>query len=529
VAHEAHGHTPAETVLVKVWEEVLQTAGIDVDDDFFSCGGDSLLAIRVISEAQRHGVSITLINMFKYPTVRGVCATLDSAALPAGAGLDLMTPADRAKVPPLAQEAMPATRLQLGIIYESLMSDGRQYVCTAANDVRRPLDEAALRAAVRYVTGRHGMLRTRFDLSEFSEAVQIVERTAEIPVTVADHSGLTPKELAARTTAVMAELSDSFDPETLPLLRLHAAVLGPGSFRLSYAYHHALLDGWSAASLLNELVVTYAGLLEGTEPQLPTPLSYAEYVRLEREAGQDEGFRAYFTDLARTLGPAATSPADPTDQTNPARTESVRALLPHPEAVRLFDLAAAWNLPPKSLLLAAHAAAVGTIRGEPNPVIAVLTNGRPEQEGADLTLGLFINYLPIRVDLAGTTWEQAARRAFDAERDLLPHRRFPYSEALTITGPGAFEASFNYVHLRPSLRLVEEGLVEAGQFSDVSIDIPLCVDVANTGAGLAVTVDYDAARHGDGFGAQVLAAFLDALDRLVTTPDAGAEPRALAT
>ncbi|GAB6902690.1 condensation domain-containing protein [Kineosporia succinea] len=520
MAHEAHEQTAAETILVEVWEEVLQTSGIGADDDFFSCGGDSLLAIQVIGEAQRRGVTLTLIDMFRYPTVRGVCATLDPAPERTGAGLDLLTPADREKVPPSVVEAMPATRLQLGVIYESLMSDGRTYVCTSANDVRRPLDEAVLRTAVQYVTGRHATLRTRFDLSEFSEAMQLVEGTAQIPVTVADHSRLGAEELTARTTAVMTGLSDSFDPEKLPLLRLHAAVLGPGSFRLTVAYHHALLDGWSAASLLSELVSVYAGLLEGEQPRLPDPLPYAHYVRLEREAAQDAGSRAHFTELAPAPVPSDVTPA------GPARPAELRAQVPQASADRLFDVAASRHLPPKSILLAAYTAAVETVRGDPLPAVAVLTSGRPEEEGADLTLGLFVNYVPVRIDLTGATWAQAARRAFEAERDMLPHRRFPYAETLAITGPGAFQASFNYVHLRPSLRLVEEGLVEAGQFADVSIDIPLSLDVANTGAGLAITVDYDRACYDETFATQVLATFLTSLDHIVAVPDAVADPRA---
>ena len=505
----------AEVVMVEIWEEVLQTEGIDPEDDFFSCGGDSLLAIQVIGEAGKRGLAFNLIEMFKHPTIRGLCATLRDEDVPEAPDLDLLAPDDRAKVPLLAADALPASRLQLGIIYESLMSGGQAYVCTMTNDVRRPLDAAVLRRTVDLLTARHPMLRTRFDLSSFSEAVQIVERTVEIPLTTADYSDLAPEEVAGRTAEVIRELGSPFDPEHAPLLRLHAAALDPGSFRLTYGYHHVLLDGWSTASLIRELVLAYAAILEGDEPAFADPVPYAEFIRLERAAVGDERSRQHFARLVTDATAAVTVAG------NDVETTEVQGFVPAADAERLTELAARWQLPPKSLLLAAYGATVAAIRTDPSPVLALLTHGRPEREGADLTLGLFINYLPVRLELGGRTWREAARISFEAERDLLEHRHFPHSEAVELAGKDAFATSFNYVNLRPSLRLVEAGLLGTAQFSDVAFDIPLGLDVAHTTDGLRVHVAFDVALHGAGLGPTVLAAFLDAVHRLVTEPDAG--------
>ncbi|MFJ6901728.1 condensation domain-containing protein [Streptomyces hokutonensis] len=505
--------SPDEAVMAQVWEDILEIDGVGPDDDFFSCGGDSLLAITVVAEAQKRGLAITMVHLFKYPTVRGMCGAA-VADLPARTATvtDLLSPADRAKVPPRVQEAMPATRLQLGLIYESLMSDGAQYVCTAAHDVRRPLDEAKLREALELVTARHEMLRMRFDLSEFSEAVQIVEHSVTVPLSVADHSALDADALRERTALVTEQLGRPFDPETAPLLRFHAAALDGESFRLTYAYHHALLDGWSAASLLHETVTAYADLLAGAVPEFVRPVPYAEYVRLERAASLSEEAVRHFEALGEQLPsipPAAGTP----------RMTGVEARVPQADTDRLFARAAEWRLPVKSMLLAVHGAAIAAERGGQAADVAMLMSGRPELEGSDVTLGLFVNYLPLRLDLAGATWREAGQLAFDAERELLPHRRFPYAEALKIVGHRPFEASFNYVHLRRGIELVEAGLVEPGHFSDVSFDIPLCVDMQNAGDGLTIQITVDTARYGDAFGDRLMERLLDAVHLIAENPD----------
>ncbi|MFI6402036.1 condensation domain-containing protein [Streptomyces sp. NPDC050548] len=507
--------SPAEAVMAQVWEDVLGVDGVGLDDDFFACGGDSLLAITVVAEAGRRGLRIALPQLFEHPTVRGTCrASAHGGPDRPPARVDLLSPADRAKVPAHVQEVMPATRLQLGLIYESLMSAGAQYVCTAAHDIRKPLDEATLREALARVASRHEMLRVRFELGGFSEAVQIVEHGVEIPLTVADHSALDASALEKRTALVMKELGRPFDPETAPLVRFHAAATGAESYRLTYSFHHAVLDGWSAANLLHETVTVYAGLLDGDVPELARPLPYAEYVRLERAAARSEEAVRHFEAWARgeEHRPARAVP-------HPPRMTEFEARVSRADTETLFACAAARGLPVKSLLLTAHGAAVAAERGRPVVDVAMMMIGRPEQEGTDLTLGLFVNYLPIRLDLRGTTWAGAARRAFDAERELLPHRRFPYADALGIVGSRPFEVCFNYAHLRRNIQLVEAGVVARGQYSDLGVGIPVVVDVHNTGDGLAVRVSVDTSRHDAALGSRLLSRLLEGIRLMAGSPE----------
>jgi amino acid adenylation domain-containing protein len=69
-----------ESALVGIWQRVLGTKGVGVDDNFFQLGGDSLRGIRVISDVQTElGFDLALTDLFKHGTVRELAAYIGQA------------------------------------------------------------------------------------------------------------------------------------------------------------------------------------------------------------------------------------------------------------------------------------------------------------------------------------------------------------------------------------------------------------------------------------------------------------------
>jgi hypothetical protein len=67
-----------EELVAQVWSEVLHQPGIGHHDDFFSLGGHSLQALRILSAlAERCGVQPALHEFFAEPTVAGLAATIE--------------------------------------------------------------------------------------------------------------------------------------------------------------------------------------------------------------------------------------------------------------------------------------------------------------------------------------------------------------------------------------------------------------------------------------------------------------------
>lgn len=70
--------TPAEEVLANIWAQQFGCARVSVHDDFFSLGGDSLMALRVLDRASHAGLTFDPSDLFRHSTV----AELASVAKP---------------------------------------------------------------------------------------------------------------------------------------------------------------------------------------------------------------------------------------------------------------------------------------------------------------------------------------------------------------------------------------------------------------------------------------------------------------
>jgi amino acid adenylation domain-containing protein len=80
--------TPDERIVAEVWRDVLRRAQVGIDDNFFDAGGHSLLLVRVHTALeQRYVRAIALVDLFRFPTVRTLAASL-VAAVPVSATAD---------------------------------------------------------------------------------------------------------------------------------------------------------------------------------------------------------------------------------------------------------------------------------------------------------------------------------------------------------------------------------------------------------------------------------------------------------
>lgn len=77
-------HPPAtdtERVLTGIWCEVLELPEVGVEENFFDLGGHSVLLHMVQDRiTARLGKNPPLVDLFQYPTVRGLAGHLDGGA-----------------------------------------------------------------------------------------------------------------------------------------------------------------------------------------------------------------------------------------------------------------------------------------------------------------------------------------------------------------------------------------------------------------------------------------------------------------
>jgi acyl carrier protein len=71
---------PLESELLAIWETVLSRNDISIHDNFFTKGGHSLKAVRIVSMIQKKlNIKISLRNIFKTPTIASLAEDISNA------------------------------------------------------------------------------------------------------------------------------------------------------------------------------------------------------------------------------------------------------------------------------------------------------------------------------------------------------------------------------------------------------------------------------------------------------------------
>ncbi len=456
--------TPAEAALVDVFASVLGVDFVGIHDNFFTVGGDSILALVARSKAEKRGIAFDIEDLFARPTVAEL-AESSSRPAPKPEGVTepfaLLPLIDRAALHD-AEDAFPATVLQLGMLFHSIeRAESTMYKDVFRYRVAMPWREEELTDAFDRLVARHPALRSAFDLSRHSVPVQVIR--SRVPrafdvVTGADDV-LVRDYMAVRH-------ADRYDFDRAPLYNLRAFV-GDEGVDLVFAFHHAILDGWSVASLVRELVQDYLFHLGVDVPPIDTQVysstMLAEYARLEKQAREDPAAKEFWRQAL--AGSRETTLEHYVAHQPPATGDPVvTVILPQWLQDAAGQLAKSRGLSLKSLLLAAHCVTLQRLAGEADVTTGLVTHGRPGRVGAEVAAGLFLNTIPIRLDDKPVTWLDVVEHVARFERASHRYRRYPLQAMQSDAGRPLFTTAFNHVNYHLFAELAGTAGVELLEF-----------------------------------------------------------------
>jgi amino acid adenylation domain-containing protein len=441
--------TERERVLHDAWCAVLGMAEAAVTASFFALGGDSMHGIGLRTELEQRGWTFTVAELFETPTIRTLAPRLRRAvARGRSAPFDLLRQQDRDRLPAGVVDAFPLTTLQAGMLFHAdYHPDSATYRVVTSIRVHAPFDLAAVRTTVANTFRRHPALRSAFDVSSFSEPLQLVYEQVRVPLTVAPDLGGIPEREQRRviTEWVGRAKYHRFDVRTAPLVAVTVHPLGDAAFQLSVVEHHVVLDGWSDAVMLDEIVDRYRAALAGDEVWLPEVVSvFRDFVAEERRAAADSAHKEFWSGVLAGVEPTALPGAEPrSDLAKPEpRHETFDVHVSGGVAERLRHVARQRDLPLKAVLAAAHVAVLATVCGADEVVTGLIANGRLEEPDGDAVIGVFLNTLPLRVPVRGATLLDLATSVFEQERAATAHRRYPYAQMRRDSGGALYLDSY---------------------------------------------------------------------------------------
>jgi non-ribosomal peptide synthetase component F/aryl carrier-like protein len=304
------GSAAVDPALRAIWAEVLNVDALDLDDDFFALGGNSLLATQITARvADVLGVEVALDALFEAPTLREYAEHVHAAgpaAAPArnGAGhagertrgdggrgglralLRGRRDGERTEKPARGGRGGGTPPDELSTVEASAWAvqqyqPGLQPHVGQAFSLQGQLDVAALERAFTALAERHELLRTSYPREDHRPRAR-VHPAAPVQIEVIGGGRRMRDEEVRRH--VDAAWSESFDYMAAPPLRVRLIRTGKSTAVLVFLLHEVVCDGQSYDLLVRELGQLYGAELASE----PSPLA---------EPAQQ------YRDVVRTLGP----------------------------------------------------------------------------------------------------------------------------------------------------------------------------------------------------------------------------------
>ncbi len=428
--------TPAEKQLQELWASVLNVDAdsIAADDSFFSHGGDSVGAMRLVAAARRVGVALTVANVFQVPrladmakaaTMHGpdhggksgnssASTVVEDDPLPGPVEtFSLLGEKGAMALDKLRQHAAsicqvgvasiediyPCTPLQAGLVAASQRRPGA-YVAVSVYELPEGIDLPRFRAAWQEVVDSEAILRTRVVFVENIGFLQVVVRGAISWASIGstdELSTLDHRHLPPHDGGILSRYS----------------IISQNSGRPTFAWtaHHAIYDGWSLPTLLERVESRYH------RPQIPLS-STPHYSR--------------FVEYLSSLDPSASDAFWTSKLSRPGTVHFPQ--LPHPgyrvkatsQASRTMHFTRPKNavLATASFLRAAWALVVSIYSSSDDIVFGEILNGRDVPvAGIEDLIGPTLASVPrrIRID-RGMTVKQMLADVHAQLSDVSPHQ-----------------------------------------------------------------------------------------------------------
>ncbi|WP_245219089.1 non-ribosomal peptide synthetase [Photorhabdus khanii] len=534
-----------EMTLAAIWRELLGIEQVSRYDNFFALGGHSLLAVSMIERLRHQGLTLTARDLFQSPMLSDLAQTLGqhqavivppnvitsatTTLTPEMLPLIDLTQADIDRIVRQVpggvtniQDIYALSPLQDGILFHHLLAnEGDPYLVVSqmAFTERTLLDRYL--AAVQQVVDRHDILRTAFIWQELSVPTQVVWRQVPLSVielTLDPADGPICEQLAQRFNPSYYRL----DLNQAPLLRFVVAQEADGRWIVLQLLHH-LIGDHTTLDVMNREVQAY---LTEQEDSLPSPVSFRNLVAEARLGVSQEEHTRFFTDMLAAVD-EPTLPFGLTEVHSDGSQvmESHRMLVPELND-RLRGQARRLGVSLAALCHLAWAQVLSHTSDQEKVVFGTVLFGRMAAgEGADSGMGLFINTLPLRLDINDTPVRDSVQAAHTRLAGLLEHEHASLALAQRCSNVQGeiplFSSLLNYRHNALSTMLDE--LISGIEFLDAQerTNYPLVLSVEDCGESLGLTAQvvqpFDADRI-CGYMQQALESLVEALEQAPETP-----------
>ncbi len=510
--------------VAKIWSEILGVPGIRTSDNFFSLGGHSLMAGRMISRVRsKLGVQVGIRTIFEAPTL-GAFADLIEKSMRGGFTTTERTFSKRPENVPLsfAQQRI----WFLGELDQGLTAYNECEILKLSGD----LDRNALTMALRNIVERHEVLRTYF-ASANGQPCQVIVPEVPVDVNTIDLTINNTPGTEDKVLEIARGLADTpFDLTKPPFFNFTLVQTNRDEHFLIAILHHTVSDQWTVGVFLKELDAFYSAEVAGRKAELPElTIQYADYAVWQQNWLHTDEYQRQLSYWKEQLIGAPNILELPTDHPRPAvqgyRGSQAEAFIPRPlvdkinafcngEGVTLFmTLLAAWEL-----LLFRYSSQDQIVVGTP---IA----GRTFAETEDL-IGFFVNTLAIRGDLSGDpTFQELLERTRERTLGAYTNQDLPFEKLVEEINPERslsytplFQVMFTLQNTPQSTETVGDLALDRRRLPKESAKFDLSLDVFKRGDGFDLQLEFNTDLYEHETADRLLGHFRAIIESVVNDP-----------
>src|SRR5262249_40284047 len=269
--------TGTESLLAEIWARVFERNDIGRFDNFFSLGGDSLIAARIAAHVyDLIKVDLNLAVFADHPKLADLALVIDERSANDADNTTQLIPLARIEPLPISfwQERTGN--------FSRTAAGSAGYTVARVYRIVGPLNVELLCDCINELVSRHEILRTTFEVRG-KHPVQIVHELLSPLLTYIDVTAASDP-IAQADLVLKKEAAHAFDLTRGPLLRFCVVTLRDTEYRLCQVAHHIICDSASWLIYYRELAVLYEAKLKGGVFLIEMPsLQYGDYAAWQRK------------------------------------------------------------------------------------------------------------------------------------------------------------------------------------------------------------------------------------------------------
>ncbi|MFK3873282.1 condensation domain-containing protein [Pseudoalteromonas rhizosphaerae] len=239
--HQAN-ESEMQNYLLSVWKKFTKNDDIDVNSNYFSSGGDSIISIQIAAEARKKGINISVRDFLKYQTIKSLAAVLEQrhikeTGVEAYSGESQMTPAQLA-------------------FFDKGYANPNHYNMSVCLELKTDIKLSDFKLGIKDILARHDTLRQRFDRHLVEKGLCFVDSFYEqmseqaIEYRKFDAQALDSADFIKQHSQ---EVQKNFDIEQGQLFKAIFFDIENGPSKVAFFAHHLVIDVVSWQIIMAEL------------------------------------------------------------------------------------------------------------------------------------------------------------------------------------------------------------------------------------------------------------------------------------